>query len=316
MKPHFITAIATPLHEDDSLNRDALLQHIRCQIQAGINGLLVGGTMGAMQMLTADTYQELVGQSIAAAGGRCEILVGAGDTSFSRTAERIQFLNRLPIDGVVVLPPFFLTHSQEDLIDYFEGLAGESKRPLFLYDQPLITHCKIQLETAARLSTHPNIRGIKCSDTPAYARQLMDRCNSSFRVVMAAPTLIDVFLRSGVSEHVDGVYCLCPEQIVALGRAAALGDWEHAAHLQRDVNRVSALLAAYGVWPTFTAIMHELGVDGCFKPRPRANWPEPTAREFEQSQEAKSVIRFLRQAPPAQRAIVRPQIVATAPEPG
>jgi dihydrodipicolinate synthase/N-acetylneuraminate lyase len=296
MKPRFITAIATPLERDDTLHREALEMHIRAQLQAGIAGLLIGGTMGAMQLLTDDVYRDLFTQSIALARGRCELLGGAGDTSFGRTRDRIAFLNDLPLDGVVVLPPFFIHYSQNELIDYYHLLAQESRHPLFLYDQPAITRCKLEMETVVRLAQHPNIRGIKCSDEPSYARQLIDRCADDFRVILAAPLLIDVFLRYGVMEHLDGVYCLCPRQIVDLGRACAFGHWDTAADLQQGVNRVTRLLRAHGIWQTFTALMNALGIPGRFRARPHLQWGERETDLFLENAETQAVLRFLQSA--------------------
>lgn len=294
--PRFITALATPLHGDDTLHRDALELHIHSQLRAEISGLLIGGTMGAMQLLSDDTYQELFVQSVSMARGRCELLGGAGDTSFSRTRDRIAFLNGLPLDGVVVLPPYFIHYTQAELIDYYQCLASESRKPLFLYDQPQITRCKLEMETVVRLSRHPNIRGIKCSDEPTYARQLLDCCDPDFRVVVAAPLLTDILIRHGVKEHLDGIYCLCPQQIVDLGRACSIGHWDAAAVLQQGINRTMRLLRTWGVWPAFTALMNTLGIPGRMRPRPHHQWSVSETEDFLADRETQAVLRFLKRA--------------------
>jgi dihydrodipicolinate synthase/N-acetylneuraminate lyase len=304
MPPRFITAIATPLQEDDTLHKEALEAHITAQIQAGIAGLLIGGTMGAMQLLMDDVYRDLFMQAIPMARGHCELLGGAGDTSFSRTRDRIAFLNSLSLDGVVVLPPYFIHYSQSELVDYYRLLAQESRHPLFLYDQPAITHCKLEIDTVVQLAQHPNIRGIKCSGEPSYARQLIDRCPDDFRVILAAPLLIDVFLRYGVMEHLDGVYCLCPRQIVDLGRAGADGHWDTAADLQQGVTRVTQLLHTHGVWQTFTALMNALGIPGRFRARPHLQWGERETRLFLESEEAQAALRFLQNSAVPAAALV------------
>jgi 4-hydroxy-tetrahydrodipicolinate synthase len=293
MTPRFITAIATPLHEDDTLHNEGLEYQVSMQLKAGIAGLLIGGTMGAMQLLTEETYRQLFTRTTALARGRCELLGGAGDTSFSRTRERIAFLNELPLDGVVVLPPFFMQFSQDEVIDYYQCLAQESRLPLFLYDQPMISHCKLEIETVLKLAQHPNIMGIKCSDEPTYARQLIDRCPADFRVVLAAPLLMDVFLRHGIMEHLDGIFCVCPRQVVELGRACSLGHWDRATQIQQDINRMVQLLRTHGVWTTFTALMNALGLPGQFKPRPHRQWDERETQRFLESAETQAVLHFL-----------------------
>jgi len=293
LNPYFITAIATPLLEDDALHVEALEKEIADQFDAGINGLLVAGTMGSMQLLTDDTYSQLVRRSIEFAGRRGEILVGAGDSSLGRTLDRIKFLNSLPIDGVVVLAPFMTIPSQDELIDYYRAIADASRAPLFLYDIPQLTRAKIEIDTVLTLAKHPNIKGIKCSDDPAYMRQLIDLIGGEFRVVMAAALLLDTFLRQGFREHLDGIFCLFPQHVVALGRAAANEDWCAAAQIQHGINRTMRLLRGYALWPAITTLMNDLGTPGKFRPRPYRNWNIDEIERFLADPETQEVLRFL-----------------------
>ena len=293
LNPYFITAIATPLLEDDSLHVASLEKEIADQFDAGINGLLVAGTMGSMQLLPDTTYAQLVECSLEFGKGRGEILVGAGDSSLSRTLHRIKYLNALPIDGVVVLAPYVTVPSQEELIDYYRALADESRAPLFLYDIPQLTRAKLEIDTVLTLSEHPNIQGIKCSDDPAYMRQLIDLTEGRFRVVMATVLLLDTFLRQGFREHLDGIFCLFPRHVVAMGRAAESGDWHAAAQIQQGINRTMRLVRKYALWPAITALMNELGTPGLFRPRPYRNWGSQETARFLADPETQAVIEFL-----------------------
>jgi 4-hydroxy-tetrahydrodipicolinate synthase len=292
-QPYFITAIATPLHEDDTLHEEGLERLIADQREAGINGLLVGGTMGVMQLLTDETYHQLVKQSVDMARGHMEIMVGVGDTSLARTRQRMAFVNTLPIDAVVVVPPYWLPFNQNELIDYYRILADESHAPLFLYDNPAIFRTKIELETVLALAEHPNIGGIKCSDEPSYARQLTDLLGNNFRVIMAAPLLMDVFLRQGLREHLDGIFCLCPQQVVAIGQAVMQGENERAAQIQQGINQMMRLLRKEDIWSAFTVLMHQRGLPGRFMPRPHRLWDAEKTQRFLQEAEAQAVLQFL-----------------------
>jgi len=163
MVSSLISAICTPLTEDDSLHIDGLAAHLEDQWRNGIHGVLIGGTMGLMQLLDDATYGDLVRHSVELARGRGEILVGVGDTSFTRTLGRIRCVEQFDVDGVVALAPFFFQLEQAELIAYFKELADQSKKPLYLYDLPQRTRTNLQLKTVLELSKHPNIRGIKCS---------------------------------------------------------------------------------------------------------------------------------------------------------
>jgi 4-hydroxy-tetrahydrodipicolinate synthase len=276
---YICTAIGTPLDEDDNLCVDGLRRHLEEQASAGIQGVLVGGTMGVMPLLTSRTYGQLVHQSVKHWAGKGETLIGVGDLSFTRTKERIELVNELPIDGVVALTPFFLPYSQADLIEYFQALADISAAPLYLYDLPQRTGIALELATVQRLSEHPNIKGVKCSGDFNQTRRLIDAvAGSGFRVIVAQAPLTDYLMRNGVREFVDGVYGIVPRLTQSISEAAARGDWEASSKRMRILNGLLAVLVKYGIFPTTTALLNHRGIPGNFAPRPHRPL-SPEARE-------------------------------------
>ena len=263
-----IAAVGTPLTQSDGLHRDGLEAHLTDQWSNGMTGVLVGGTMGAMQMLTESTYRRLVESAIEISRGKGEVMVGAGDTSFARTREKIQFLNDRKVDATVVLCPFFLRFGQEELIDYFTALANISKHPLFLYDLPGLTGVQLALDTVQQLARHPQIQGIKCSGDVSTTRQLLDSVPAGFRVIVAQADLVDVLMHHGVREHLDGVFSLAPSWVKAIERSAQKNDWETAAAWQQRLSALLRLLKKYGVFQVYTLLLNERGIPGNFVPAP------------------------------------------------
>ena len=268
-RPYFISAICTPLTDDDQLHDLGLEGHLADQWSHGINGVLVAGTMGLLQLLTDDTYQQLCRRSIELSRGRGEILIGAGDASLARTLARIDFLNTLEgVDGVVVLTPYFMQFSQAELVDYYKSIADASRAPVYLYDLPQRTRSKIEVQTVLTLIRHPNIKGIKCSDEIVSTRLLIDAIGDSARVVVAQPLITDVLLRAGISEHLDGMFAINPAFTIAIGKAAAKGDWQLAALSQQRLVDLANLLRTHGVFQAATALLNARGIPGRFAPRP------------------------------------------------
>lgn len=276
---YICSAIGTPLDEDENLCAEGLRRHLEDQAGAGISGVLVAGTMGTMPLLTSKTYSQLVHHAVEYWSGKGELLIGVGDLSFARTRERIRLVNELPIDGAVALTPFFLPFSQADLIEYFQELAAESSAPLFLYDLPQRTGIPLEVETVLRLSEHPNIAGIKCSGDLGQTRRLIDAlAGSAFRVIVAQAPLLDILLRSGIREHVDGVYAIVPKLVRGIVDAVRQGDWQTSARGAQAVNGLLSLLQKYGVFPSITALLNHRGIAGNFAPRPHRPL-SPEARE-------------------------------------
>lgn len=263
-----ICAVGSPLTADDNLHLDGFAAHLEDQWRPAVEGVLVGGTMGLMQLLPEPAYRQLVTHAAKCCAGRGELLVGVGDTSFARTRDRIRLLNDLPVDGAVALSPFLVRFSQAELADYFEALAGVSKHPLFLYDLPVLVGVKLELPTVLRLAKHPNIAGIKCSCDYGWTRQLQDLAPARFRVIVASADLVDVLAHHGVREQLDGIFSVAPHWSSAIAEAANAGDWELAAAHQRRLSTLLRVVKQYGVFQSMTAILNGRGIPGNFAPAP------------------------------------------------
>lgn len=271
-----ITAIGTPLNDYESLHVEGLAATIADQFDNGIDGLLVAGTMGLLQLLTDSTYRELVERSVPLAEGRGELLVGAGDAGFARTRERITFLNCLPIDGTVVLSPYLLKFSQDELVSYFSRLADHSSHPLYLYDLPGLTGTRLEVPTVLKLAAHGNIRGIKCSGDLANTRHLIDVAPAGFRVIVASPELVDMTTQWGVRDQLDGIFAAAPAWTRSIVDEAVAGNAAAAARWQRKLTQLLAVLKQHGVFQAFTTILNARGIRGNFSPAPLRT---PTAAE-------------------------------------
>ena len=270
-KPYLISAIGTPLEDDESLHGEGLRAHIEQQRAAKIDGILVAGTMGLLQMLRDQTYQQLVEESSRLWSPHGELLVGIGDASLARTRDRLTFLNQVDVDGVVVLAPYFVKFSQAELIDYYEALANESRAPLFLYDLPQRTDTFLEIETVLHLSQHPQIAGIKCSGDISQTRLLKESLpDSSFRVIVAQPLLVDVLCRAGIEQHLDGVYSIVPHWMEEISALIEQQRWDDATEKVKRLGTLLEVLRSYGVFQSMTELLNLLGVPGNFAPRPHA----------------------------------------------
>lgn len=291
-----ITAMGTPLTDDrENLHEQGLAAHLDDQYDGGIRSLLVAGTMGMMQLLSDKAYQDLCRRTVELNRGRFEVLAGAGDASLARSRDRIEFLNTLKLDGVVLLTPYFIQFSQDELLDYFRALADISKAPVLLYDLPARTRSKVELNTVLELAKHPNIKGIKVSDEPAYTRQLIDLVPKNFRIVMAQPDLVDVFLRHGVGEHLDGMFAAAPHWTSAIIRNGLEGNWPAAADYQQRLSGLKRALIKYNILPAFSALLNARGIPGNFAPLP---YRALTAAQREKMLAEPIVQQLLRDVPP------------------
>lgn len=263
MSIEFISATCTLLDSQERLDRAGLETHLAHQWEYGASGVLLGGTMGLMQLLSDDTYRDLIAEGSRIAQGKLEILAGVGDTSLTRTKRRIEMISELPIDGIVVLTPYFFPFSEEELCGYFRSLADIAKKPLYIYYLPQLTKVELQIDTILKLAGHPNILGIKSSAKTDWTMQLFERVPSSFRVIVSAPFETRRLAMMGVTQFLDGIYAVFPKLSGKLLQALRAGDWDRASQCEALLS--SALEMLRGKFPLFgatAAILNHQGVSG------------------------------------------------------
>lgn len=268
-RPYLISAIGTPLDDQERLHKEGLIQHLDEQSDANMDGILVAGTMGLLQLLSDQTYYDLISLSARHWNGKGEVLAGVGDTSYARTHERIRMISDAPVDGIVVLSPYFIAFSQAELVDYFRALADTSRVPLFLYDLPQRTRTSLEIDTVLTLAQHPNIVGIKCSGDIDQTRRLLKLVEGTpFRVIVSQVQIIDDLVREGVGEQLDGLFSIVPHHARLIADTARNGETNVTQPSLDELNRTLKCLQHYGVFPGMTAILNARGIQGNFAPKP------------------------------------------------
>jgi 4-hydroxy-tetrahydrodipicolinate synthase len=268
MKPHLISAIGTPLDDEGRLHKEGLNAHLADQWEHGIHGVLIAGTMGVAQLLSDEVYEHLVQIGTDSSCGHGEVFVGVGDAGYDRTRHRIEFVNRFSVDGIVVLTPYLFRFSESELVDYFRSLADVSHSPLYLYEAPAIVGVSVPIEVVLKVASHPNIHGIKCSCPLGYTKLLAEQLDQPFRIVHAQPLLLDMLLRYGESEHLDGIFSLAPAWACAISNASLQNDWRMAQEYQRKISALIRLITRFGIFASFSTLLNARGIPGNFAPRP------------------------------------------------
>jgi 4-hydroxy-tetrahydrodipicolinate synthase len=247
-----VTPLLTPLNPDHTLDEAALDLLIDRVLSGGVNGIFILGTTGEGPALPPATRRHLIQRACRAVAGRVPVLAGITDSSYSEVVELARVAADAGVDAVVSAGPLYYRVSQPLLLHYFERLASDSPLPLFLYNMPSCTHLDISVDTAARASDIPNIRGIKdSSGDMGYLHQLRSRLASrpEFTVLVGPEELMAESVLLGAHGGVNGGSNLWPTLYVRLYEAAAAGDLATVARLHPIVVEVCGRIfdaAGYG----------------------------------------------------------------------
>ena len=155
------TALVTPFTRDGALDEAGVRRLARRQIEAGIHFLSPCGTTGEAPTLTHSEKLRVVEIVMEEAGGRVPVLAGAGGYDTREVVELARDLERIGVDGLLSVAPYYNKPSQEGLYRHFRTIAEATRLPIVLYNVPGRTGVNIDTQTVVRLSEITNIVGVK-----------------------------------------------------------------------------------------------------------------------------------------------------------
>ncbi|MEM7645302.1 MAG: 4-hydroxy-tetrahydrodipicolinate synthase, partial [Pseudomonadota bacterium] len=158
------TALVTPFKEGQ-IDFQSLEKLITDQLENSISGFVVCGTTGESVTLTPDEQMQVLKFVCDKTAGRLPILFGSGSNNTQKTIETSLKACEYPIDGLLVVVPYYNKPPQEGLVAHFTTVADAVPKPLILYNVPGRTITALTPESVIQLSKHPNIAGIKEADS-------------------------------------------------------------------------------------------------------------------------------------------------------
>jgi len=156
-----IVALITPMHEDGSVDYDALRRLIDWHIAEGTDCIGVVGTTGESPTVSVQEHCEIIRAAVEHAKGRVPIMAGAGGNSTQEAIELSRYAKKVGADCTLSVVPYYNKPSQEGMFQHFKAIAEAVDIPMVLYNVPGRTVADMLPETVLRLAQLPGIVGIK-----------------------------------------------------------------------------------------------------------------------------------------------------------
>src|SRR5688572_8525320 len=155
------TALITPFKHDGSIDETAIRRLVRRQIEAGVHFVSPCGTTGEAPTLSHREKLRIIELVVNEAGGRVPVLAGAGSYDTREVIELARELERIGVDGLLSVTPYYNKPTQEGLYQHYKAIADSTSLPIMLYNVPGRTGVSIDVRTVVRLSEIRNIVAIK-----------------------------------------------------------------------------------------------------------------------------------------------------------
>jgi len=178
------TALVTPFDRGGSIDEQALRRLVQFQLREGIDFLVPCGTTGETPTLEHDEYLEVIRAVVAETGGKVPVIAGVGGNNTKKVVELAREVERLGVQGILSVAPYYNKPTQEGLYQHFKAIAESSAVPVVLYNVPGRTSSNLDPATVARLSRVSNIVGIKeASGSITQQMEVLNSVAPGFRVL-------------------------------------------------------------------------------------------------------------------------------------
>ncbi|MEK7872468.1 MAG: 4-hydroxy-tetrahydrodipicolinate synthase [Chloroflexota bacterium] len=156
-----LTAMVTPFSERGELDTEQAGKLAKALLDSGSEGLVLAGTTGESPTLTREEKLRLFAEVRSAIGRRGNVVANTGNYSTAESIELTREAERLGVDAVLLVVPYYNKPTQEGLYLHFKSIAESTHLPCILYNVPSRTVTALTADTVVKLSKIENIMGIK-----------------------------------------------------------------------------------------------------------------------------------------------------------
>ncbi|MCS6932969.1 MAG: dihydrodipicolinate synthase family protein [Acetobacteraceae bacterium] len=261
-----IPALVTPFTAEGAIDVAALRRNIELMLEAGCHGVLIGGCTAEFWALSPQERVDIIRIAADTLRGRGTLIAGTGAIRTEEAIALTAAAKEAGADGALVLPPYFVQPSEDDIVAHFRAISDAVAIPIMLYNIP---HCAANAITpalAARLAEVPNVVAIKESsgNWGNFQRTLL-ALQDRLRVFCGPSSVFGVAATvMGAVGHIDCFPNVYAAPMVRMWQDAEAGRMEAARATQELCVKLTDLFVAEGrnLYCATKAAMNMLGLPG------------------------------------------------------
>ena len=259
-------ALTTPFDQKGRIDEKAFAANVERLIAAGSNGFVVAGCTGEFWSLSHEERKRYYELAVEVVAGRATVIVGTGAVTVAETVGLTKMATAAGVDGVLILPPYFVKLTDDEIFAHYRDVVGETKVPILLYNIP---------GNAVNALSPALVRRLADLDTVVAVKESSGDWNNFYATLITVADKIKVFcgpasiygapaMELGADGFVDCFPNVWSDGGRPLYDAALKGDKKRAAELQKMGRLLTDLFTSEGrtLYPATKAAMDMLGFPG------------------------------------------------------
>jgi dihydrodipicolinate synthase/N-acetylneuraminate lyase len=227
-------ALTTKFTPDDKLDFSLFEKNLNAQLQAGVEGVILGGTLGEASVLTNDEKFALVKFTVEKAEGKVPVIMNIAEGSTREAVKLAAEAEKQGAAGLMMLPPMRYKSDHRETVAFFKAVAESCGLPIMVYNNPVDYKTEVTLDMFDELAANKNIQAVKESTRDvSNVTRMKNRFGNRFKILCGVDTLAMEELVLGADGWVAGLVCAFPKETVAVYKLTKAGRIDEALKIYR-----------------------------------------------------------------------------------
>ncbi len=212
-------ALTTKFTADDKLDLPLFEKNLLAQLHAGVDGIILGGTLGESSVLSNDEKFDLLRFAVDKVAGRVPVIMNIAEGSTREAVKLAYESEKCGAKGLMMLPPMRYKSDHRETVQYFKDVANSTSLSIMIYNNPVDYKIEVTLDMFAELVENKNIQAVKESTRDvSNVTRMINRFGARFKILCGVDTIAMEELMLGAHGWVAGLVCAFPKETVAVYR--------------------------------------------------------------------------------------------------
>ena len=227
-------ALTTNFTADDELDLPLFTKNLLFQVEAGVDGVVVGGSLGEASTLTLNEKERLVRSAVESVEGKVPVLLNIAEGATRDAINQARQAKKWGAEGLMLLPPMRYKSDARETVEYFKAVAQATDLPIMLYNNPVEYRIEVTLSMFESMLDCETIQAVKESTRDVTnVTRMINAFGDRYKLLCGVDTIAMEELLLGAHGWVAGLVCAFPAEPVAIYRMVQAGMIEEATRISR-----------------------------------------------------------------------------------
>lgn len=262
-----IPAMITSFNKDESINKEGIRKTVNYLISAKVDGLYITGSTGETFLMSQEEKKQAIEIIVEEVNGRVPVIAHIGSIGTKITTELGQYAEKIGVDALSALPPFYYGFSNDEIFNYYQDISNSTNLPITVYN---ISHAHLMdLDMLKRLASIKNVKGVKYT-APTHFNfiKIKKEIGNSFKIYSGMDEMSLSGLISGADGIIGSFYNLMPELFVDIYAKIKEENINEAKKIQEKINIIIMYALSKSGYPFIKMGLNWLDVDSGYVRKP------------------------------------------------